>query len=1586
MALKNVFLTFEVHLNDAAQVAALQAHPPGVTIPTGNLWIGDSMRAINRALFTPGPPIGGAAVEFGTTAEPVLQLIGPNDHVPQNKPYIFSEHLTSTNNYPSGVASFTRKSGGWFGISLLFGTTTRYWWTGVFVYDPPATASSPTGPGTRSPIPIRRWLEPFYLFEDFTQGVSADGALQDGMTRDASRTPDGCGFAMRGQSTTVTRALTQYTGGGVSTENQSWERLYIRLRKPGSTVVQFWRSHATVSNASGIALQIAISGQIVVYNINQSGGATLLGSTTALVVGRWYRLDILLTYNAAASGGAGSISLYLNGAAVLSVGVADALGGLGQNSVKHSTTELGAGVLGYTTEIDIGFWMNARQPTASGSGVGAVQLDSIDWLNGSRAVLVRPRGFATATGWVGDWRLLLQKPLRGNSEGVESATDSALLEVTTDVDHSVLGHPGGLGAASMIVHRAGFKGGTGVGSDGTLGYRIGAGAPVDATVVEHQTIPSWNTVFYPGPATALPADLTGLQLRYVHGVGGFTARNTSLMASVEIIGAFGEEDYDPSVAAGLKFPLPFLGIHNAPYPRSPWARTATPPMSPVTIYGDTYVGNGTGHDLTFRTPVHWLWIRRVNSAAGRPEATRWWSSRLAAGFGPRQGLLSSLMPDQLLNAAFSTASTATAPTGVGAMPDRASEVAAIANAHLDLLDGNEDHRRDLAGIIARELNLTIPADGNNWGLLQKNDRTPPFIPADILVWKPTGEHVDILTDDGPMWGVHGPISAAWAWIGAGSEGQQEQSTTVRISGSDVESNENGATYAYLAIGDPGMRFMLNGATKHAGAALPTVHTLIHATFLALFGWFVDERPGVTGTAAMFIKGPGNAAAALTKLTGAQVTPAVTVAAGALTMDTAAAAVGTDLSHAFSLFRMDDGSSDPGRWNVVRILSYTGNGVAGTRSIALPHATGKRPLWAAIVPNGALGYYKDFHHTGGTSNLLSDGTQATTGIVSGGPDELVVGVTLNATGQVYNVFVVMGGEEAGPDGFSPPGVYDPVDPTTPTGGPFGPDPEPPEEPPTEDPPGGGTDPDDPPEGPGDFEASCLAASTTVLGIALGRIGISKSVGIADNSAEALMARLVWNHAVDTTLRDFPWPFATRYAHLTLVSGSLALPVNRDWTYSYRRPIDCVFERRIAVDRSGAVDPTPPPFALSSDAGAAVAPLTISAISVANPTVVTIGAHDFVTGAGVVIAGSNSTPSINGTWIVTVIDATHVSIPIAVTVAGTLGTLTRLAPGGGLIYTNEPNAILEYTRRPACPAGLGDALFQDSLAWRVALDLAPALTRIPNLGAALHEQYQASLVKAREVLRPGNPGVRTSVDPDGLDLGAGCAAANVAVVNRALIRIGARTIANLDTEQSREAAGARAIFQAELEACLREFPWSFCTKYEPALTWVAGTATTPANDDWAYSYRYPNDCVFVRRIVTESRREFARAPEHFRVGQDADGNLLFCNRENPTIEYTARIPCVVGRGDALFNDAFAWRLAACLAPSLAQVDPATTEQLGRGPAEQPKERKVTEAQLRARAAQSAWAMYYGVITKAQRADANEAQPTTDRGDADWIRDRG
>jgi hypothetical protein len=94
----------------------------------------------------------------------------------------------------------------------------------------------------------------------------------------------------------------------------------------------------------------------------------------------------------------------------------------------------------------------------------------------------------------------------------------------------------------------------------------------------------------------------------------------------------------------------------------------------------------------------------------------------------------------------------------------------------------------------------------------------------------------------------------------------------------------------------------------------------------------------------------------------------------------------------------------------------------------------------------------------------------------------------------------------------------------------------------------------------------------------------------------------------------------------------------------------------VDASAAVH-------AASDFGVTSATGTISAVSVANPTHLTSTAHGLTSGQKILIAGNSSTPSLNGTQTVTVLDADHFTVPVNVTVAGTGGTFQRTSSSYG-----------------------------------------------------------------------------------------------------------------------------------------------------------------------------------------------------------------------------------------------------------------------------------------------------------------------------------
>jgi hypothetical protein len=104
-------------------------------------------------------------------------------------------------------------------------------------------------------------------------------------------------------------------------------------------------------------------------------------------------------------------------------------------------------------------------------------------------------------------------------------------------------------------------------------------------------------------------------------------------------------------------------------------------------------------------------------------------------------------------------------------PDRSAEVAAFVNANGNLFKSRtgveaDSIRREALVPICQHLNAI---DDGKWGRLTKLDQGGK-IPADIIVWKDTKEHFDILTgadrpeDTQPTWDAKGPARDGWEWL------------------------------------------------------------------------------------------------------------------------------------------------------------------------------------------------------------------------------------------------------------------------------------------------------------------------------------------------------------------------------------------------------------------------------------------------------------------------------------------------------------------------------------------------------------------------------------------------------------------------------------------------------------------------------------------------------------------------------------------------------------------------------------------------------------------------------------------------------
>jgi hypothetical protein len=87
-------------------------------------------------------------------------------------------------------------------------------------------------------------------------------------------------------------------------------------------------------------------------------------------------------------------------------------------------------------------------------------------------------------------------------------------------------------------------------------------------------------------------------------------------------------------------------------------------------------------------------------------------------------------------------------------------------------------------------------------------------------------------------------------------------------------------------------------------------------------------------------------------------------------------------------------------------------------------------------------------------------------------------------------------------------------------------------------------------------------TEIANLALSHLAHSKEISNleTERTPEALACKRFYGIARDTTLRDFEWPFATKFETLGMVAQNPA-EIDQEWAYSYRYPTNCSKLRRI-----------------------------------------------------------------------------------------------------------------------------------------------------------------------------------------------------------------------------------------------------------------------------------------------------------------------------------------------------------------------------------------------------------------------------------------
>lgn len=161
--------------------------------------------------------------------------------------------------------------------------------------------------------------------------------------------------------------------------------------------------------------------------------------------------------------------------------------------------------------------------------------------------------------------------------------------------------------------------------------------------------------------------------------------------------------------------------------------------------------------------------------------------------------------------------------------------------------------------------------------------------------------------------------------------------------------------------------------------------------------------------------------------------------------------------------------------------------------------------------------------------------------------------------------------------------------------------------------------------------------------------------------------------------------------------------------------------------------------------------------------------------------------------------------------------------------------------------------------------------------------------------------------------------VEVCNLALGRIGqgaSRPVQALD-EGSETANACLRVFAPAMAAMLREYVWPFATRS------VALGASAEAVDGWAYAYAYPDNCAFLLAVAepgmdaTRVPAKACRRPFALTAAASGESLLVASNVPDARAWYTLNV-ANPHFGDALFQDALAWRVAAELGLGL-KADP-------------------------------------------------------------------
>lgn len=126
-------------------------------------------------------------------------------------------------------------------------------------------------------------------------------------------------------------------------------------------------------------------------------------------------------------------------------------------------------------------------------------------------------------------------------------------------------------------------------------------------------------------------------------------------------------------------------------------------------------------------------------------------------------------------------------------------------------------------------------------------------------------------------------------------------------------------------------------------------------------------------------------------------------------------------------------------------------------------------------------------------------------------------------------------------------------------------------------------------------------------------------------------------------------------------------------------------------------------------------------------------------------------------------------------------------------------------------------------------------------------------------------------------------NTGIANLAISHLGiGKEIENLDSDKSQEANAIRRYYDTALEMALQDYPWPFARRFQ-TLSLVSENPTT----EWVYAYRYPSDCLDLRRLLSGIRNDTRQSRVEYWIVSDSGGKLIYTDLKNAIAEYTYKV---------------------------------------------------------------------------------------------------